>query len=493
MPSVEVDTVKLARIALGNSVARAVIKRMLTPCPHGFENKLHHVLAILAGAAEPLGIECRIDYKLLEVLMKLGARIAKTDLEAVKDALKDPAVRRGIAMILESVARYGVTVPQKLVAPFLVVWNFTNMCNLRCKHCYQDAKAALASELSLKEKLRVVEMLDEAGVAAIAFSGGEPTVHPDFLAVASEAARRGIYVAVATNGIRLADKDFALKLKKAGVRYVEVSLDSVNPEEHDEFRGIPGAWEKAVQGIKNCVELGISTGIAMTVTRMNYREVEDMVKLAEELGVTRVIFFNFIPVGRGKGIAEWDLTPETREEVLRTIYRLARSSKVQVASTAPQFARVSVQLSSGCDVAPTHFAPLEGADPAIRSLAEFIGGCGAGRIYCAIQPEGTVTPCVFMPIPVGNLREKSFKEIWEESELLKKLRNKDLLKPHCGNCEYRYICGGCRARAYAYTGDPLGPDPGCVNNAQYWSSLLGESLASKVKVQEGVLGGPCNG
>ena len=135
--------------------------------------------------------------------------------------------------------------------------------------------------------------------------------------------------------------------------------------------------------------------------------------MGEGLGVARVIFFNFIPTGRGKDILRLDLKPEQREEVLREIYRLSGESGIQVVSTAPQLARVSWQLSSGEDVLPTHFSIPR--SKALRSLAEFIDGCGAGRIYTAIQPDGKVSPCVFLPIVVGDLREESLKEIWEES------------------------------------------------------------------------------
>jgi len=450
---------KTIELTFGNSASRSLIKHMLKPCPHGYRTRLEHALAAIVGEADvPMGL-CKIETLILKTLILLITKATHADFESFKEYAKDPAVRRGLVLILKGIARYGITVPQKLPAPFLIVWNFTNMCNLKCKHCYQRADKPLPDELSLEEKLNVVEQLDKADVAAIAFSGGEPLIHPHFLRIASEAASRGMYISVATNGVTITE-DFAKKMKEAGVRYVEVSLDSVDPNKHDSFRGIPGAWERAVRGIKNSVNAGLTTGIATTLTKMNYNEIEDIVNLAEELGVKRVIFFNFIPVGRGTDILDWDLSPEEREEALKTMYKLATTRKVEVASTAPQFARVSLQLSCKKAVAPTHFA--FSADPGLIALADFIGGCGAGRIYAAVQPNGDVTPCVFMPIKVGNLREESFEDVWEKASLFTMLRNRELLKEPCNKCPYKYVCGGCRARAYSYTGDPLGPDPGCI-------------------------------
>ena len=208
---------------------------------------------------------------------------------------------------------------------------------------------------------------------------------------------------------------------------------------------------------------------------MNLHEVERVLDLAEEIGVNRVVFFNFVPVGRGEENAWLDLTPEEREEFLRMIYREMKRRKLEIVSTAPQYGRVALQMSSGQEVAPTHF--YVGENKVVKALAEFVGGCGAGRIYAALQPNGDVTPCVFFPVKVGNVRVKTFREIWDTAPLFQQLRDRDLLKGFCGKCPYRYICGGCRARAYAYFRDPLAPDPGCIYNKADW-----ERVASQHKI-----------
>jgi len=475
----ETDVIKLARIALGNRVSRAFLKRLVEKGPEGYRSKLGYILDMLVDNSkkEHASLSCMMDYYFFKLFVGAMIKLLHLSEEEFEAGIRDPSVRRGIELVLRSLLTYGVTVPQKLCAPFLIVWNFTNACNLRCRHCYQNAgPKPLPNELTFEEKLNVLNQLDEMEIPSIAFSGGEPTIHPDFIPIVKEASRRGIYTAVATNGLAFASESFTDKALKAGLNYVEVSLDSTDPKVHDEFRGVKGAWELAVKGIKNVVKHGgASTGIAMTLTKLNKDQIGDMVRLAEELGVTRVIFFNFIPTGRGKENVAFDLTPEEREEALRWIYRESRRSSVQVVSTAPQLARVSWQMSQGEDVLPTHFSIPR--SQTLRSLAEFIGGCGAGRIYAAIQPDGKVTPCVFMPIIVGDLRKQTFKDIWENSEVMLKLRNKDLIKPPCGECPYRYVCGGCRARAYSYHGDYLAPDPGCLRGLMVSRGMKEEILA----------------
>ena len=412
---------------------------------------------------------------LLRIILSIIVKMLGGDLNKSLESLRDPAVRRGLNLVISGLGIYGLTVPQKFPAPFLIVWNFTNVCNLRCQHCYQNAGAKLENELTFNEKLKVLDMLDHAGVAAIAFSGGEPTIHEDFIKILTETSSRGIYTALATNGWRLADPSYTRKLKRAGLRYVEISIDSTDPYKHDKFRGVKGSWYRAVKGVKNAVREGISVGIATTITRFNIDEVDEMICFAEELGANRMVFFNFIPVGRGIRMIDYDIEPEERERLLAKLYFENTRRDIEIYSTAPQFARVSCILSSGRDVAATHFY-VKG-DPVISSLAEYIGGCGAGRIYAAIQPDGSVTPCVFIPdIVVGNLRDTHFVRIWNNSRVFKVLRDRNNLKGNCRECPYRYICGGCRARALAYTGDITGPDPGCIRNRDLWIKLKDKDI-----------------
>ncbi len=456
----------LFRVGLSNPPVRLLLKAFFKEVEvDGSRRPLIDVaLAYFAGVIDTASLSpaTRFFSALFSAYMKLSLALLNTDDKFAKDMLADPAVRRGVMLVFKSIAEYGLTLPPKLYAPFFVVWNFTNLCNLRCIHCYQRSTGeALSNELTYAEKMMLVKELDEMFVCGLALSGGEPTIHPHFIDVLTEISRRGMYPAIATNGISLADPHFVSKLKKIGLRYAEISLDHSKPEVHDKFRGVPNAWEKAVRGIKNCVREGIFTAIATTVTKLNLDDVENMIQLAEDLGVRRIVFFNFIPVGRGYDNYKIDLTPEEREEFLRILARESKRRKIEIVTTAPQYGRVVLQETSGELVSPTHFTPALKLG-VYKAAVEFIGGCGAGRVYFAIEPEGTITPCVFMPIAVGNARKDDIHDIWINNELFNKLRDRTNLKGICRVCKYRNMCGGCRARALSYYGDPLMPDPGCI-------------------------------
>jgi len=480
----------VARLVMGNPVARLVLSVGSKEFKCVYKDKgevnapaIYHALSMLAGESVGCPISVRFLGIFISLLANLGVSAMGGKREDLVEAVKDPALRRGISLVFRGLAEYGVTVPQRMPAPFLIVWNFTNMCNLRCMHCYQRADKPLPDELSLAEKLELIEQLDRAGVAAIALSGGEPTIHPDFLTVVKAIASKGIYAAVATNGWRLADPDFFKKALDAGLRYIEVSVDSADPRKHDKFRGVEGSWERAIKALENAVKYNLSHAMAATITKYNIDEVGEIIDLAQSIGVKRLVFFNFIPVGRGVGISDLDLSPEEREEFMKTIYKeMKRRGNIEIFTTAPQYGRVVLQVSGNKEVAPTHY--YVSGDPIAKALAEFVGGCGAGRIYGAIQPNGDVSPCVFMPIKVDNIRKRPFWEIWENNPLLLKLRDRDNLKGFCVKCPYKGVCGGCRARAYAYFGDPLGPDPGCIYNLKYWKKIKEHEVADKIAPNE---------
>ncbi len=469
----ELDINKLMasiRKLLDNKATRFTIKRMGKP------KRIEKILGIYAGVEEESGVRERGWAKFISTLLSTASSRFGFDEQRLKDALKDPYMRKGIANILLGIAIYGITRPQKLYAPFMIVWDFTKQCNLKCKHCYANATPFPApDELTLDKKFEVLRQLDEAGVAAISFSGGEPLVNRDFWPVAKRATEYGMYTSIATNGT-LINEDIATRLKEIGIRYVEVSLDSPYPEKHDEFRGIKGAWERSVRGIKYAKNVGLEIGIATTITKMNYEDMPEMIKLARELNADRFIAFNFIPTGRGKEIIEMDLSPDERMELLEYFYREWMKGKMQIFSTAPMYAVVSLRhIDEKGKISPTHFAELAIPDEYMSAgfaLAEFLGGCGAGRIYCSIEHNGDIQPCVFLPIKVGNVIKDGFLNVWHNSPILKQLRDRDSPEYACHTCAYKYVCGGCRARAYAYYGDIRAPDPSCDFNRNLWNELV---------------------
>jgi radical SAM protein with 4Fe4S-binding SPASM domain len=403
------------------------------------------------------------------LFFELGRSVFGQTREEIKEKLSDPLFQHGIALTMRSVAQYGLRHPQIFSAPPVVVWNFTNACNLKCKHCYQEAGRKLKGELDLAARLDVVDQLADEDVFSIAFSGGEPLMDQHLWKVLERTYQRNLYASIATNGT-LVTKEVAQKIADCRVNYVEISLDSTKPEVHDEFRGVPGFWEKAVRGIENAVaQEGFEVGVASTITQINIDELENLIQLAKNLGADKFYAFNFIPTGRGKKMADLDLTPQQREQMLNILYQHYMMGDIVCMTTSPQYARVCMTNSEEQLVPTSHYTAMKGKKA--KTLAEFIGGCGVGRAYCSIQPDGIVTPCVFMPLPVGDLKKEKFIDIWNHSPILADIRVRDDLKGHCGQCEFRSACGGCRARAYAYFGDYKAPDPGCINNEEAFLQL----------------------
>ena len=415
----------------------------------------------------------RWKWALPTLLINLVLRRAKLDREMMKRKLfhHHPTVR-SLSLTARSIARYGLTAPQRYVAPLFVVWNITQVCNLRCKHCYQNARPRPApNELTLDEKIRVVDEMAAAGVPFLAIAGGEPLACKDLWPVLERAQQRGIHLSLATNGTLLRPETVS-RLIATGVKYVEVSVDSLDPQEHDAFRGRKGAWAEAIQGIRNCVAAGMRTGFAMCFTRHTVDSVERAVQFAINLGCQTFSHFNFIPAGRGKEVSDLDLTPAQRETLLRKLVDVLQEGKINVISTAPQFGRACVAYGPEEGIFATgHVGRGQGKKTMV--LARYIGGCGAGRCYCAIQPNGDITPCVYISSEVvGNVREQSLPEIWGHWSF-DWLSDRTNRRHHCRVCDYRVYCGGCRARALAYTGDIEAGDPGCTFNQPLWEELTG--------------------
>jgi radical SAM protein with 4Fe4S-binding SPASM domain len=385
---------------------------------------------------------------------------------------------RGMVNTARSVAEFGLTVPQRWGAPLFAVWNFTNQCNLNCRHCYQDSgHKALANELTLEEKLDVVDQMGEMYVAMVAIAGGEPTLSRDLLPVLQRCRKHGMHTSVATHGGTITPK-LAAQLAEAGAKYIEISLDSVHPEKHDAFRGQPGMWQRSVNGMRNVVaQEGLRLGIAMCIHQGNIDEVEDMLRFAVDIGAGCLAHFNFIPVGRGLEMVEGDINPRQREKLLRTLNDWMQSGKIGVISTAPYFGRVCLA-----------HAPIEGKQTCSHAgaggglkakvVAKYLGGCGAGRTYICIEPDGTITPCVYIPHRVlGNVRQRRLEDIFRHNEFWDLLCDRNRRLHHCEVCEFKNYCGGCRARADAYFGELNAGDPGCVFNEKHWEDLVRRGVA----------------
>lgn len=458
-----------------NPLAKYLLQRTLTYCKKDESIRLESALKLYLGKEENACYKCKLISKLIGYLVKKGATGFGTSESELKEAMNDDYWVRGLTSVLKGIALFGVKRPFVPGAPFQIVWNITKACNMNCIHCYENAGKMGKDELQSDEVINGIDAMAIAGVTSIAFSGGEPTIHPHILDFIKYTENSGMCAAMATNGYVLADKNKSKEFIDAGLEFIQISLDGKDPQTHDSFRQIDGAWEKAVKTVENFVDAGIFVEVATTVTEHNMDEIPEMIDFVRDLGASWFMLYNFIPTGKGIEIMDMDLSPKDRSEILKTAYA-ENDGDMQILSTAPQYAAVVESLvSKDSAMIPTHFYNPEYTNPALMQLAEFIGGCGAGRFYMSLEPNGDMYPCVFFPhkkeVKLGNLLENDFEDIWANNEVLNMLRDKEILRGQCGECNSRHICGGCRARAYNYFDDILAPDPGCVNNEKEWEKL----------------------
>ncbi len=323
----------------------------------------------------------------------------------------------------------------------IISWNTTNACNMYCAHCYRDAGCKAAEELSTEEGKKLLDEIARAGFKIMIFSGGEPLMRPDIFDLVRHARSRGLIPVFGTNGT-LITKEVAQKIKDAGAMAMGISLDSLDREKHDKFRSFPGGWDGAVQGMKNCREVGLPFQIHTTVMDWNQGELEAMTDFAVEIGARAHHFFFLVPTGRAKTIEEESLRAEQYEAVLTRIMKKQEEVEIELKPTcAPQFLRIVDQLGY---------------------KSRFHRGCLAGLSYCIISPKGKVQPCAYLKMEIGDVRKTPFDEIWKDSDVLEKLRTLEY-SGGCGTCQYKGACGGCRARAACYHGgDYMSEEPWCL-------------------------------
>jgi radical SAM protein with 4Fe4S-binding SPASM domain len=340
--------------------------------------------------------------------------------------------------------------------PYLVSYSITRKCNLKCKHCYSDAVDKPApDELSTLEAKKLLDDIAGWGIRLLIIDGGEPLCRDDFYEIVSYASSRGVRVVVGSNGT-LIDRQSAARMKKAGVNCVAISIDGARPETHDSFRGEEGSFYKALNGAKACREVGLPFQFNMVVRKQTLNEIPDMFRLAIESGVNAVEFFDLVQVSRVKEkCLEEVLSKSERRKIMEWLAEAQRNSPVLIRVPAcPMYPLILKEKR----IQPKHF-------PAsiLARIPYFERGCAAGMPngYITILPNGDVIPCMLLQVKLGNVREKSIIKIWEESQILMKLRSRKLLEGECGKCIHRDECAGCRGRAYEETGNMLASDPGC--------------------------------
>jgi len=327
--------------------------------------------------------------------------------------------------------------------------NLTRRCNLACSHCYLDADASARAnreELRTDEVLHLLDDVIEGGQRPmVVLTGGEPLIRRDLERIVDYGSGRGVPMVVGTNGLMLTEGRVR-SLKAAGLLGVGISVDSLNPGRHDRFRGRPGAWERTMDGIDQCRRQGLSFQIHFTVTGENADEVDAVIEFSRSAGARILNVFFLVCTGRGSRFT--DIPLDRYEDILRRLIEAQKrcTDLVIRARCAPHFKRVAYELDP--------------ESPLNRISGSDGDGCIAGTHYCRVTPEGAVTACPYIDEEAGSIRDQSFTALWRDAGPFRRLRQPQL-RGSCGRCEFRRLCGGCRARPVAAGGDLMDADPWC--------------------------------
>ncbi len=379
--------------------------------------------------------------------------------------------------------------------PYVISWNLTYRCNLACEHCYLDAGGtplvgtenfADRSELGTEECFKVIdEIAAFAPECLTILTGGEPLLRRDILQIVQRAAERGLWVVVGTNGVRITE-NVARRLADAGARGLSLSLDALDPDRHDRFRKVRGAWHNTVEGAEILNRTGLPFIVQTTTGSHNLGELEAIADFAHERLAAKVWNLYFlVPTGRGQFVS--DMTPAQYDEVLSSLYQIQRKYDRRMlvnAKCAPHYIKTVLEHGGGQLPTPNSQLPtFDSQSPSpspIRIYSGGAGGCPAGTHYMGIRPNGDVTPCPYLPVFAGSLRNARLADLWASSELFTGIRQRTSLGGRCGECEMNAQCGGCRARAYGMTGDVMAEDPLCTHTpGKYAGSTLLEGLSPR--------------
>jgi radical SAM protein with 4Fe4S-binding SPASM domain len=333
---------------------------------------------------------------------------------------------------------------QAFLAPRVIAWESTRACNFACIHCRAQAqKLPEPNQLTTQEALNLVDQIASFCKPIFIVSGGDPLQRNDIFDITKYASDCGLRVVMSPSGSNITPSVIE-KMKSSGVRMISLSLDGSSAMVHDSFRQVTGAFDLAMQNMSYARGGDLAFRINTTVTQHNLHDLQNILKLAVEVGAKEWDVFMLVPTGRGKVAME--ITPSQYEETLRFIYKTSQTSPISIKVTcAPQYSRIIAQ-----------------ENPENQGKLHMGGrGCMAGNGFCFISHIGEVYGCGFLPLSGGNIRQQNFQQIYQYSPLFIELRNLELLKGKCGVCGYKSVCGGCRARAFSIKKDYLQAEPYC--------------------------------
>ena len=358
-------------------------------------------------------------------------------------------------------------------APFVVIWETTQACDLACLHCRACAVPARdPRELDTAEAKTLIDTIRRFGRPLLVLTGGDPLKRPDAVELVRYGVDAGLRVALTPSGTPLMTPRILGELHDAGMSRLAVSLDGATAEQHDAFRGVAGSWEWTIRMLEAAREIGLSTQINTTISRHNLHQLEDLISLMSRLGIALWSVFFIVPVGRAR--PEDLTTAEEFEAVFERLYELSATAPFDIKTTAaPHYRRVVMQRQRAERRGGSRSEPPVPFTGGIGfSLPDGVGraakGVNDGDGFVFVSHRGDIYPSGFLPLTAGNVRTDDLVEVYRSHELFRSLRDRDRLKGKCGVCEFRSVCGGSRARAYAMTGDPLEADPLCVYVPHRW-------------------------
>jgi len=336
----------------------------------------------------------------------------------------------------------------------MVAWEVTRSCNLACVHCRASSLLGpYPDELATEEGKRLLDGIASFARPVVILTGGEPLLREDVFELAAHGDGKGLRMVLATNGT-FVTQEVARRMVASGIKRVSVSIDGMKAESHDGFRKVPGSFAGALRGIEALKAAGLEFQINTTVTRANLGEIEGILDLAVRLGAAAHHIFLLVPTGRGKDLADQEISPADYEETLYWFYEAGLRCPTHLKATcAPHFYRIFYREKRGRE---------KGAGQSGNPFSAMTRGCMGGSSFCFVSHTGRVQPCGYLEIDCGSVRDRPFREIWEGSEVFRDLRDLTRYKGKCGRCEFIRVCGGCRARAYETTGDYLAEEPFCV-------------------------------
>jgi AdoMet-dependent heme synthase len=355
-----------------------------------------------------------------------------------------------------------MTVADFDLAPFTIAWEVTRACAFACKHCRADAQHQRdPRELTTEEGYQLIDRLSEFGSPILIFTGGDPMMRRDLFEWIEYAAQKGLRCSLTPTATALPTKDRLLHAKAAGIRRIALSLDAPSPDVHDDFRQVPGSWERTMRILHNAREVDLSVQVNTTVSTFNVDLLPLMVPFIEEVAAVQWSVFFLVPTGRAQ--TRYMISPQRHEEVFNWLYELSQQANFDIKATAaPMYRRVAIERkkaeSSGEQPVTFQGAGFQYADGLHRPTK----GVNDGNGFLFISHLGQIMPSGFLPVDCGNVRETDIVEVYRNHPVFKDLRNYDNLKGKCGYCEYRDVCGGQRGRAYGVTGDYLESDPACL-------------------------------